>query len=193
MRGGHGHGPHGHRRGGPRGFGDFRGHGRHGSSGPGGPPSFPFDLSALAEAFVPGLFGSAANNNSTVARGNTNDGMFHPELDLFDTVEAYILHMSLPGAKKPDLSITYSAARNSVTVSGVVTRPDVDEEMMDALALDERKIGAFEREVKLEEGVKVDEEGISAKLEDGVLRVVVPKMMQEEDEEYVDVKRISLE
>ncbi|KAL1296757.1 hypothetical protein AAFC00_000223 [Neodothiora populina] len=120
--------------------------------------------------------------------------MFHPELDLFDTVEAYILHLSLPGAKKPDLSITYSSPRNSVTVSGVVTRPGVDEEMMDALALDERKVGAFEREIKLEEGVKIDEEGISAKLEDGVLRVVVPKILQEEEEEeYVNVKRISLE
>lgn len=80
-----------------------------------------------------------------------------------------------------------------MTVSGVVTRPGVDEEMMGTLALDERKVGAFEREVRLEEGVKVDEDGISAKLEDGVLRVIVPKMMVEDEEEYVDVKRIELD
>jgi HSP20 family protein len=74
-----------------------------------------------------------------------------------------------------------------------MTRPGVDEEMMGALALDERRVGAFEREIKLEDGVKIDEEGISAKLEDGILRVTVPKIFQEEEEEYVDVKKIALE
>ena len=142
------------------------------------------------EAFAPGLFGGA---DSSAPRGVREDGTFTPELDLYDTVEAYILHLSLPGAKKPDLSITYSAARSSVTVSGVVTRPGVDEEMMGTLAIDERRVGAFEREVKLEDGTKIDEEGISAKLEDGVLRVTIPKMMQDEEEEYVDVKRIELD
>lgn len=197
----HGHGPHGHHgpHGGFGGFGGPRGrHHHHG--GPGGPRGFgrggfPFDLSALAEAFMPGMFnmGEASNNDS---RGlvKANDGTFVPELDLFDTVEAYIVHLSLPGAKKSDIDITYSAARNSVTVSGVVTRPGVDEEMMGAIALDERReVGAFEREIKLEGGVKIDEDGIAAKLEDGILRVTVPKIFIDEEEEYVDVKRVQLE
>lgn len=146
----------------------------------------------MVEAFAPGLLGVNNSNSNSSPRDAEDDGSFGPELDLFDTVEAYILHLSLPGAKKPDLSITYSPARSSITVSGVVTRPGVDEEMMGTLSLTERKVGVFEREIHLEEGVKIDEEGISAKLEDGILRVTVPKMMQEE-EEYVDVKKIELD
>ena len=97
---------------------------------------FAFDLSALAEAFAPGLF----NNNTAVAR-NGDDGTFTPEVDVFDTESAYIIHASLPGAKKPDLDISYAAARNSITISGVITRPDVDEDMMSTLAMDELATG----------------------------------------------------
>lgn len=146
-------------------------------------------MSALAEAFAPGMFN---NNNTDVAR-NGDDGTFTPEVDVFDTESAYIIHASVPGAKKPDLDITYAAARNSVTISGVIMRPGVDEEMMSTLALDERKIGSFEREIRLDEKVKIDEEGIGAKLEDGVLRVTVPKILEEDEEEYVEVRRVELE
>jgi len=65
---------------------------------------------------------------------------------------------------------------------------------MGTLSLDERRVGAFEREVKLAEGVEIDDARISAKLEDGVLRVTVPKVVHnDEEDEYVDVKRIELE
>lgn len=150
-------------------------------------------MSALADAFAPGLFAGAAGHRG--AQASAEDGTFSPEIDVFDTPSAYIVHASLPGAKKPDLSITYSAARSSVNISGVVTRPGVDEDLMSTLALDERKVGAFERNVRLDENVKIDEDGISAKLEDGVLRVTVPKVIldEEEEEEYVDVKNVELE
>lgn len=157
----------------------------------------PFDLSALADAFVPGLFGGMNNstNNTAARNGPAEDGTFTPEIDVFDTPSAYIIHASLPGAKKSELSITYSAQRSSVCISGVVTRPGVDEEMMAALALDERKIGSFEREVKLERGVQIEEDNIGAKLEDGVLRVTVPKvqLLEDSEEEYIDVKKVELE
>lgn len=155
----------------------------------------PFDLSALAEAFAPGLFAGNNNENNTSRNGPAQDGTFTPEIDVFDTPSAYIIHGSLPGAKKSDLSITYSAQRSSVCISGVVTRPDVDEEMMATLALDERKVGSFEREVKLERGVQIEEDSIAAKLEDGVLRVTVPKvqLLEDSEEEYVDVKKVELE
>lgn len=201
----HGHGPHGEgRRGGRCGMrgerrhdphggpgGHSHGHGPRGPGGPGGFGQFPFDLSSLIEAFAPGVL--SGSNNAGAARDSNDDGNFRPDLDLFDTVEAYVLHLSLPGAKKSDISTTYSSVRNSITVSGVVTRPNVDEEMMNTLSIDERRAGAFEREIKLESGVKIDEDGISAKLEDGVLRVIVPKVLDEEDEEYIDVKRIELD
>ncbi|CAD0095900.1 unnamed protein product [Aureobasidium vineae] len=201
------HGPH-HHRGGHRGRG--RGGHEHHNHGPRGPAPFPFDLNALAEAFAPALFGnnspftSAANpeaftkeaskNATNNNNNNTNIGTFTPTIDLFSTPTSYILHTSLPGAKKPDIDITYSSTRNSITISGVIARPDVSETMMNCLITDERReVGLFEREVKLEEGVKVDEERIGAKLEDGVLRVVVPKVIQEEEEGWESVRKVELE
>lgn len=50
----------------------------------------------------------------------------------------------------------------------------------------------FEREVKLEDNAKVDEEKIGAKLEDGVLRVTVPKVLEEE-EGWESVRKVELE
>jgi len=48
----------------------------------------------------------------------------------------------------------------------------------------------FERSVRLTEGVKVDVEGIGAKLEEGVLRVVVPKEL---GEEWTEVRKVDVE
>ncbi|KAG9837470.1 hypothetical protein KCU98_g10627, partial [Aureobasidium melanogenum] len=186
-----GHGPRGgHHHHGPRG-----GHHNH-PRGP--PPAFPFDLNALAEAFAPALFGGnnpfASTQHTNQVSKPTNDGTFTPAIDLFSTPTSYIIHASLPGAKKPELDITYSGTRNSITISGVVARPDVSESMMNCLVTDERReVGIFEREIKLEEGVKIDEERIGAKLEDGVLRVVVPKIVQEEEEGWESVRKVELE
>jgi HSP20 family protein len=65
--------------------------------------------------------------------------------------------------------------------------------MMNCLIQDERReVGMFEREIKLEDGVKIDEEKIGAKLEDGVLRVIVPKILEEE-EGWESVRKVELE
>jgi HSP20 family protein len=65
---------------------------------------------------------------------------------------------------------------------------------MNCLVTDERReVGMFEREVRLEEGVKVADENISAKLEDGILRVVIPKVIQEEEEGWESVRKVELE
>lgn len=136
-------------------------------------------------------FRSGFPNNTTT----NNDGSFQPAIDVFDTPSAYLIHASLPGAKKSDINITYSAANHSVTISGLIVRPaEVNEEMLDTLALDERQIGIFERLLRLngngqQSGTAVDVEGISAKLEDGVLRVEVPKI----EDEWTEVKKVDIE
>jgi HSP20 family protein len=205
-RGPRGHPHHRRGRGGPR--------GGHHNNHPRGPPGsgFPFDLNALAEAFGPAFFGgnifggpdvdgfpttgeeqSKTTKKEEQPKTNTNDGTFTPSIDLFSTPTSYILHTSLPGAKKPDLDITYNGTRNSIIISGVITRPDVSENMMNCLIQDERReVGMFEREIKLEDGVKIDEEKIGAKLEDGVLRVIVPKILEEE-EGWESVRKVELE
>ncbi|KAJ5535194.1 hypothetical protein N7527_001448 [Penicillium freii] len=183
---GHGHGPHpgpygfpGHP--GPFGFGP-RGHGNHHKGSPGGrgrhhggPPfGDPFDFLRQLGAG----FGFPMN-------GPTTEGVdFTPSVDVFDTPAEYIVHVSLPGAKKSDLSIDYDADESVLHLAGVVYRPGVNENMHQALVIEERgqHVGVFEREVRLGTRVApafVVVDGISATLEHGVLNVTLPKIVQD--------------
>ncbi|KAK4504649.1 hypothetical protein PRZ48_002610 [Zasmidium cellare] len=189
---GHGHGPH--RRCGPGARGGWGGRGRGGFwGGPRGRGHFhPYGMGPfgpLADMFQTQLFGDDTTNNNTTKEAK--DETFTPEVDVFDTPESFVVHISLPGAKKEDVGVNWDADKSELSIGGVVYRPG-DEEFLKTLALDERKIGAFERKVRLgsrANPAQVDVEGISARMEDGVLRVEVPKL----DGEYVEVKKVDIE
>jgi len=114
------------------------------------------------------------------------DTDFSPAVDVFNTSTHLVIHVSLPGAKKEDLAVDWDIETKTLKIAGVVYRPDIDEEMLKALVRDERKVGFFERKIQLdEESVKgkVDEEkDISAKLDEGVLVVKVPKIVEKPKE-----------
>jgi len=158
--------------------------------GPGSNTNDHVDLSDLARAFQEQLFGGTGNATAS-ATAHSQD--FRPFADVFDAPENYTVHVSLPGAKKEDVAVSWDAEKSELTISGVVYRPG-DEELLKTLALDERKeVGAFERKVRLGSRVNpaaVDVEGITAKLEDGILRVEVPKLG---DDGFVEVKKVEVE
>ncbi|KAJ5578448.1 uncharacterized protein N7459_007412 [Penicillium hispanicum] len=180
----HGAGPfgpfgHPHPFGGPHGRGaHHRGRGGRGMHR-GGPPPFgapgvpDFDfLRKLAAQF--GLPFSAPANN---------DVDFVPSVDVFDAPANYVVHVSLPGAKKDDLSIDYDPEESVLRLAGVVYRPGINEHLHQALVMEERarEVGVFEREVRLgtrEVPAAVVADEITAKLEDGILNVTVPKIVE---------------
>jgi HSP20 family protein len=101
------------------------------------------------------------------------------------------VHVSLPGAKKEDVGVNWDAEKSELSIAGVIYRPG-DEDFLKSLALDERKVGAFERKVRLgsrANPAQVDTDMITAKLEDGILRVEVPKL----DKDYVEIKKVDIE
>ncbi|MCJ1479075.1 hypothetical protein MMC13_007759 [Lambiella insularis] len=174
--------------GGQRGWGGF-----DGASNTGGRQ--PFDLNALVQ-FLSQRFGfdtsdeTEGNNTADTKEKATNDKDFTPPCDVFDTPDAFILHLSLPGAKKEDVGVNWDADKSEVSIAGVVYRIG-DEEMLKMLAMDERQVGVFERKVRLgsrANPASVDSDGISARMEDGVLVVKVPKI-----EEFVEVKKVDVE
>ncbi|KAH6898613.1 HSP20-like chaperone [Thelonectria olida] len=125
--------------------------------------------------------------------GNNDDDSFAPPVDIFDTEKAYILHVSLPGAKKEDIGVNWDADRNILNIAGVVHRPG-DEEFLNTLASGERKVGMFERNVTLppegsERPDEVDASGISAKMEDGILVITVPKV----EKEWTEIHKVDIE
>lgn len=113
-------------------------------------------------------------------------------MDVFSTPNAYVLHVAIPGAKKEDVGVNWDAENKTLHVAGVVYRAG-DEDFLNSLVCGERKVGMFERRAKLggEHCLlgEVDGEGITAKLEDGVLVVVVPKV----EKEWTDVKKVDVE
>ncbi|KAI9833974.1 MAG: hypothetical protein M1826_005879 [Phylliscum demangeonii] len=166
-------GPCGGRRG-PRGFG-FGSH-------PGGP----WSAHPLAQ-FLQSQF------NATMGAEDDDPEPkdFQPPADVFATPSAYHVHVSLPGAKKEDVGLNYNADKSELTVAGVVYRPG-DEEFLKTLAMGERKVGVFERKVRLgneRHPAEIDVDGITAKMEDGVLKIELPRV----EKEYVNVKKVDIE
>jgi HSP20 family protein len=165
-----------------------RGRGAWGARGrgPHGPPPFPpmmGGFGALANMFQDQLFGQDANKDK--------EEDFKPEADVFDTAESFVVHISLPGAKKEDVGVNWDAEKSELSIAGVVYRPG-DEEFLKTLAMNERKVGAFERKIRLgsrANPAQVDVDGISARMEDGVLTVEVPKL----DSGYVEIKKVDIE
>jgi len=152
-------------------------------------------LNAFAEMLQSQFFpGTQETDTDTPTNNNTTTTSqdFHPEIDVFDTPSSYVVHVSLPGAKKQDIGVSWSAETSELGIAGVVHRPG-DEEFLKTLALDERKVGVFERKVRLgsrANPASVDVEGISARMEDGVLRVEVPKL---DDGGFVEVRKVDIE
>ncbi|KAE8136637.1 hypothetical protein BDV38DRAFT_271976 [Aspergillus pseudotamarii] len=183
----HQHHPH-HKRGGPgphfhsrrmfhhqgyRGSGQGRGLGKRNGKGKG---FHPFDKFHHMHPLI------RAHHHSR------DTASFMPPVDVFATATQTIIHASLPGAQKSDLSVGYDAPRSMLRIAGVVHRPGVDEGLYRALLVGERArhLGAFDREVPVSHHVAV--EGIQSRLEDGVLKVVLPRVEGEEVEHGSDVE-----
>jgi len=166
----------------------------------------PFDLNALVEAFaahpIAQAFRTYAEQNGFGADGARSgetlvpddidsESSFTPPIDVFSTETEYVLHIALPGAKKEDVGVNWDAEKGVLNVAGVVYRQG-DEEFLKTLSKSERKVGVFERTVKLppgnEEKEEVDGDNITAKLEDGILVVSVPKI----EKEWTEVKKVDI-
>lgn len=146
-------------------------------------------MSKFAE-FLGAQFGMGGASSSTDKEAAGAGKDFEPAADIFDTEDAYIVHISLPGAKKEDVAVNWDSDKSELSVGGVIYRPG-SEEFLKTLALDERKVGVFERKVRLgsrASPAQVEVDGISAKMEDGILMVTIPK----EDKDFVDVKKVDI-
>jgi HSP20 family protein len=127
---------------------------------------------------------------------SSDSDSFAPPVDTFNTEAAYILHVALPGAKKDDIGVNWNPDVGELTISGVVHRPG-DEEFLKTMHAAERRVGMFERKVTLppvglaeqRRDDVVDGMGITAKLEDGLLVVVVPKV----EKGWTEIRKVDIE
>jgi HSP20 family protein len=95
-----------------------------------------------------------------------------PALDIAERKDAYLVTVELPGVKLDDLQITLEDGL--LTIQGERHfEHDSSEEQVHRV---ERSSGAFRRAITLPAHVMADE--VEATIEDGVLRILVPKAEQ---------------
>lgn len=181
----------GHKHRGQHGFGSgdrgsgsgCRGFGRHGHAGFGGSTGLKgsrgwLNMVKLAELLQAQMFDG---DGLSRAMGESKDSDFVPAVDVFDTELAFVVHASLAGIHRDDVALAWDAQKSELSITGVMHRPG-DEEFLKTIAVTERRVGSFKRKVRLGSEAApalVDAEGISAKLQEGVLVVSVPKADKE--------------
>lgn len=103
-----------------------------------------------------------------------NGFKFVPQMDLYNKPDRIRVSLSLPGVKMEDINVEFEDESRVLCVSGE-TCTETDKDSL-GLVINERQCGEFERRVKIPPGEQIDYEGITAKLMNGVLEVVIPKI-----------------
>ncbi|WP_055669953.1 heat shock protein Hsp18 [Desnuesiella massiliensis] len=95
-------------------------------------------------------------------------------VDLKETDENYLIEADLPGVKKEDINVNFE--NNHLTISA--KRDDSTEEKKENYVRRERHYGEFKRSFYVD---NVDENSINASFNDGVLKLVLPKLNKNKD------------
>ena len=94
-----------------------------------------------------------------------------PAMDISETDEAYLIEADIPGLKKEDVKI--EVMDDVVTIKGERKSEKEEKDKKKGYHRVERSYGGFIRTIRVPGGVKGDE--VTAKFEDGVLKVTLPK------------------
>ena len=106
---------------------------------------------------------------------------WNPRVDIYEKDNKLIIEAEIPGAKKEDVEVKIKD--NSVVIRGEVKKEEEEKEK--TYYRSERFYGVFERVIPLPVEVKVEE--AKANFENGVLRIEIPKAV-EEKEVKIEVK-----
>jgi HSP20 family protein len=101
--------------------------------------------------------------------GLLGDSDFMPMADATETEDALELSIEVPGMKRDDIEVSLSGSLLSIKGE----KKEEKEERKGDIHLTERRFGAFQRSFRLPVEVKGEE--LTAKYENGVLKVTVPK------------------
>jgi len=98
----------------------------------------------------------------------------------FDVAEqdnAYVVNAELPGYKKEDIQIEIDGARVSITAEAKVQAEAKDGDKAEKVVYSERYTGKAVRSFELQS--EIDQDAASAKYEDGILVLTLPKKAAE--------------
>jgi len=98
---------------------------------------------------------------------NSND--LTPSVDINESNDAFMISADLPGIEKSNIEVKVEENNLILIANRYIDKSDTNEKFH----YNERRSGTFSRSFKLPKSVK--EEKITAKLDNGVLSIVIPK------------------
>ena len=99
---------------------------------------------------------------------HTREGItYTPDVNIIEDAENITLQADLPGVKRENLDI--DIREDTLTLTGTLATPEKHHNLI----YREYELGGFSRRFTL--GERIDQEKISAKLDNGVLTLVLPK------------------
>ena len=121
--------------------------------------------------------------NELPAFGKTVNNIFSPAVNILETTDAYHLELNAPGRNKEDFNI--SVDKGLLTISYVKKEETKNEDVK--VVRREFSYQSFKRSFTVDE--KINAEGIQAKYENGLLKLYLPKQVEEKQ----PVKTISIQ
>jgi HSP20 family molecular chaperone IbpA len=128
---------------------------------------YPRMFDNLLQDFVVGDFTSAVKS--------------FPAIDVAEHENEFVLLAEMPGVKKEDLKLTVE--NNALTLSGMRKPYEIPQDAR--VLLNEVRVREFSRSIEFPSDVEVDK--IAAELQNGLLRVVLPKA-EEAKPKQIEVK-----
>jgi len=119
--------------------------------------------------FVPSTFSSLVDRFFNASMVRNGGSVFSPKVDVIENENSYEVHLAVPGVSKEDFKIELND--NHLTISG--ERKFTDEKKEKNYHSVETQFGSFSRSFALPENV--DGTKISAKYNNGILELVIPK------------------
>ena len=130
------------------------------------------------QEFMPTLFNELMNWNDTTYST--------PRMNIMETKDNYKLELCIPGLTKEDVKLSIDAEGNLVVEMTKETKKENKEEMR--YLRHEFSVEHFRQTVMLPEDIH--KENISAKVENGILDIVIPKVTVEEKKQAVQAIEI---
>jgi HSP20 family protein len=117
------------------------------------------------------MAGAMLGNGNSVESGGS--GWF-PQIELYEKDGDYVIEAQVPGFKRDEIEI--DCAENRVTISGSSERQSVEEQLKGRVHYSEIQRRDFSRTIALP--VEIDPDKVTAKLQDGLLTIVLPSTSQ---------------
>jgi HSP20 family protein len=108
----------------------------------------------------------------TIPTNYVSFGASDPAMDITEYENEYAAIVELPGVKKEDVKITFE--KNVLTVEGVRKPYEIPQDAR--VLLNEMRVHNFSRSIRVP--VEIDATNISAELENGILKIVLPKSQE---------------